>query len=68
MSASRRDSPDAGADGILADQEGWKMAGIRVAQITRGAVVDRDKKRGEAIIASVTHQMLVQPGDEFGGA
>src|ERR1700687_5264560 len=54
--------------GILTNEKRWKMTGIGVAQIARGAVIDGDEECGEAIVAGVAHQMLVEAGDELGGA
>ena len=44
------------------------MARIRVTEGPSGAVINSDEKGGEAIVARVAHKMLVQAGDEFGGA
>src|SRR6266436_8369375 len=44
------------------------MAGVGVAQVARGAVVDGDEESSEAVVAGVAHQMLVEAGDKLGGA
>src|SRR5258708_37580304 len=56
------------AGGILTNEERWKMAGIGVAQRARGAVVDGDEERGEAIVGGVADEMLVEARNELGGA
>src|SRR5882724_2525052 len=57
------------ADGFaVANEERRQVAGVGVTQSARGAIVDRDKKRSEAVIAGVDDEMSVQAGYEFGRA
>src|ERR1700676_5504262 len=52
----------------MTDQEGRQVAGVGVTQSAGGAVVDGDEEGGEAVVAGVAHEMVVQAGDQFGGA
>src|SRR6266436_683619 len=44
------------------------MAGVGVAQVARGAVVDGDEESSEAVVAVFSNKMLVEAGDKLGGA
>ena len=52
----------------IANEKRRKVTGVRIAESSRRAVVDRDEKRGEAVVTGVVHQVFVQPRHEVSGA
>src|SRR5579859_6341964 len=52
----------------VGDALSWSVSGVGVAQRAGRAVIDRNEKRREAVVASVAHQVGIQAGYKFSRA